>query len=121
MGPVEGGGVAVRHPHKTLAAQDSLDRAVACSWSLTLQGAVGGNWQPAQHHLSQSTQKDSQKYGEFASSPGQPKRFGKSSRCDSKWVLLLRSHIPPQCRFARLAAAASTTYAAVVHIGVHAV
>ena len=53
MGPVEGSGVAVGHPHEALAAQHCLDGAVPCSWILPLQGAVGGYWQPAQHHLPQ--------------------------------------------------------------------
>ena len=52
--PVEGSGVAVGHPHEALAAQHGLDRAVPCPWGLALQGTVGGHWQPAQHHLSQS-------------------------------------------------------------------
>lgn len=54
MRPVEGSGVTVGHPHEALAAQHCLDRAVPCAWGLALQSTVGGHWQPAQHHLSQS-------------------------------------------------------------------
>lgn len=63
MGPVEGSGVAVGHPHEALATQHSLDGAVACSGSLPLQGAVGGYWQPAQHHLSQSAHTKTANHG----------------------------------------------------------
>ena len=52
--------MAVGHPHEALAAQHCLDRAIPCSWGLPLQGTVGGHWQPAQYHLSQSAVQQSE-------------------------------------------------------------
>ncbi len=47
MGPVEGRGVTVGHPHEALAAQHSLDGALPSPWGLALQSSIGRHRQPS--------------------------------------------------------------------------
>ena len=56
MAPVEGGAVAVGHPHEALAAQHRLDGAGPRLGTLPIDGMVGGHRQPLEHRLLEPAQ-----------------------------------------------------------------